>query len=358
MDTGKEFGFGRGPRRRLRAAPIPLEVFSTTNPWGAGHAWVKAEFIDPAPYGVVVRKTFRVFDPGTQADVDVVRTQVAIFGSYKENKYLSPQYVATLMAEKDPNLRKAWLQGSWDVAVGGAFSDLWKPKVHIVPRFKIPHNWRLDRTFDWGSTHPFWVGWWAETNGEEVTLIYPDGEKVRWCPPPKSYVLIHELYGTKQIGTNEGLKWSASKIAEEILKIEEKLRDEGWIADKVQPGPADNQIGNKTQSDEETIEKKMAAKKVKWTRSDKSKGSRTNGFQLMRDRLEAATENSGPAIYVMVHNRASIAIIPMLPRDEDNPDDVDTDSEDHPWDGWRYKLLAPVRRAAKSLSVSYARATR
>lgn len=335
---------------------IPLEVFSTTNPWGAGHAWVKAMFIDPAPYGVVVRKKFRVFDPGKQTDVDVERTQVAIFGSYRENKYLSAQYVATLMNEPDENLRKAWLQGSWDVAVGGAFSDLWKPTVHIKPRFKVPANWRLDRTFDWGSSHPFWVGWWAEANGEEVRLAHPDGTIEVFCPPAKSYVLVHELYGTKALGTNEGLRWSAGKIADKVVEIEKMLRDDGWIRGTVHPGPADNQISNKTQSDEETIEKKMASKKVKWTKSDKSKGSRINGVQLMRDRMEAAAENSGPAVYTMVHNRASIALIPNLPRDPDNPDDIDTDSEDHPWDGWRYKLLQSVRRAATKLSVGYAKA--
>jgi len=335
---------------------IPLEVFSTTNPWGAGHAWVKNEFIDPAPYGVLIRHTTRVFDPGLQKEVDTTRTRVAIFGSYKENKYLSAQYVATLTAEKDENLRKAWLEGSWDVAVGGMFSDLWRKDIHIVPRFKIPHNWRIDRTFDWGSTHPFWVGWWAESNGEEVVVVHADGTPARFCPWPKSYILLHELYGTKQIGTNEGLKWSAPKISDEIMRIEKELKSEGWINSKVQAGPADNQISNKTQSDEDTIEKKMARKGVKWTRSDKSKGSRINGAQLMRDRLEAAVENNGPAVYVMVHNRASIAIIPTLPRDTENPDDVDTDSEDHPWDGWRYKLLSPIKRAAKALSVGFARA--
>jgi hypothetical protein len=336
--------------------PIPLEVFSTTNPWGAGHAWVKAEFIDPAPYGVVVRKAVRVFDPGKQADVDVERTQVAIFGSYRENKYLSPQYVATLMAEKDENLRKAWLGGSWDVAVGGAFSDLWKPSVHVVPRFKVPANWRIDRSFDWGSTHPFWVGWWAEANGEEVRVTQPDGTQTVFCPAAKSYVLIHEKYGTEQIGTNVGLKWSAAKVAAKIVEIETELREQGWISTKAQPGPADNQIEGKTQSDEETIAKKMAAKGVKWTKSDKSKGSRMNGFELMRSRLEAAYENIEPGIYVMVHNRASIALIPNLPRDVDNPDDVDTDAEDHPWDGWRYKILSSARRLAKALKVGFARA--
>ncbi len=337
--------------------PIPLEVFSTTNPWGAGHAWVKNKFIDPAPYGQVIRQSMKVFDPGTQAEVEITRTQVAIFGSYKENRYLSPVYVATLESEKDENLRKAWLQGSWDVVAGGALSDLWKAEVHVKQRFKIPANWYIDRSFDWGSSHPFHVGWWAEANGEEVRITLPDGSVEVFCPPAKSIILFHEKYGTLQIGTNEGLRWSAAKIAEFIRDEEDRLRKEGWIVGKVNPGPADNQISNKTQSDEETIEKKMAAKpySIKWTKSDKSKGSRVNGLQLVRDRLEAALERTGPAIYAMVHCRASISIVPTLPRDPDNPDDVDTDAEDHPYDGWRYRVLAPVRRAAKSISVMFAR---
>jgi hypothetical protein len=85
--------------------------------------------------------------------------------------------------------------------VGGSFSDLWQTAVHVKPRFKVPPNWRVDRTFDWGSTHPFWVGWWAETNGEEVMIAHPDGTKERFCPPARSYILIHEKYGTDHIGT-------------------------------------------------------------------------------------------------------------------------------------------------------------
>ncbi len=336
--------------------PIPLEVFSTTNPWGAGHSWVKAKFIDPAPYGRIIRAKTKVFDPGTQEIVELERTQVAIFGSYKENKYLSPVYVATLQAEKDENLRKAWLQGSWDVVAGGAVSDVWDARVHVKPRFKIPHSWYLDRSFDWGSSHPFWVGWWAESNGEEAEIHYPDGRIEYFSPPPKSLILFDEMYGTVALGTNEGVRWSAPKIAKEIKQREATLRDDGWIVGEVRPGPADNQISASTQSDVETIEKKMADLKVKWTKSDKSAGSRINGLQLLRDRLEAAKENSGPGIYVMVNCRASIGTVPTLPRDTDKPDDVDTDAEDHPYDGWRYRVLANAKRAAKKLTATFARA--
>ena len=138
---------------------IPLEVFSTTNPSGPGHNWVKRRFITCAENGQVVKREIEVFDPRTQQDVVVVKTQVAIFGSYRENIYLTADYIAELdrLTDSDPNLKQAWLYGSWDVTAGGALDDLWDSKLHILPRFKIPENWRVDRSFDWGSSHPFSV---------------------------------------------------------------------------------------------------------------------------------------------------------------------------------------------------------
>ncbi len=40
--------------------PIPLETFSTTNPFGIGHTWVKKRFIEPAPRGTIIRETQKV----------------------------------------------------------------------------------------------------------------------------------------------------------------------------------------------------------------------------------------------------------------------------------------------------------
>ncbi|UCE07578.1 MAG: terminase, partial [bacterium] len=58
---------------------IPLEVFSTTNPSGPGHNWVKRRFILPAPYGHIVTNEIEVYSPRMQTEVTVKKTQVAIF---------------------------------------------------------------------------------------------------------------------------------------------------------------------------------------------------------------------------------------------------------------------------------------
>lgn len=331
--------------------PIPLEVFSTTNPDGPGHNWVKDQFIDVAPRGTVVRKEVEVFNPQKQENDIVVKTQVAIFGSYRENKYLPPEYVAELESITDENLRKAWLYGDWEIVAGDAFGDLWKKDVHVLPRFVIPPGWSLDRSFDWGSSHPFSVGWWAEANGEEATIIV--GNEVRkFCPPPGTLVQLFEYYGTEKIGTNKGLKKPSGEVAERIKEIEVSLMVNGWIKSQPWPGPADNQIRDVRESDVDTIEKKMSAKGIRWEESDKSPGSRKNGMELFRERLKNATTAEGPAIYFMDNCRASISLIPKLPRDRIKIDDVDTTAEDHSWDMVRYRVLKGSNRVARKIKVS------
>lgn len=334
----------------LPLPPIPLEVFSTTNPNGPGHNWVKRRFINVAPRGTVVRTSVEIYNPQTEQNETVVRTQVAIFGSYRENKYLPPGYVAELESIKDPNLRKAWLYGDWDVTAGGALDDLWQSHLHVVPRFVVPSSWRIDRAFDWGSSHPFSVGWWAEANGEEAQIIVGD-EVYSFCPQPGSLIQIFEWYGATEVGTNKGLKLSAPDVAQGIIDREVSMMANGWISTQPWPGPADNQIRDVRESDVDTIEAKMSKKGVRWIESDKSPGSRRNGLQLVRDRLEAAVKNEGPGIYFMANCVASIETLPTLPRDKEKIDDVDTSAEDHCYDMVRYRVLKGSNRSASKFKI-------
>lgn len=333
--------------------PIPLEVFSTCNPYGAGHNWVKRRFIDPAPYGRVVRHRMEVTDPKTKGKVTVEKTQVAIFGSYVENIYLSPEYVATLESEKDINRRKAWLLGDWDIVAGGALDDVWSQDC-ILPRFKIPKGWRVDRSFDWGSSHPFAVCWWAEANGEEVEIVYPSGMIRKFAPKAGSLILLFEYYGTKELGTNKGLKMSARKVGENIRDIERALMMHGWIPSQPLAGPADNQIRNVNEKETDTIAKKMEDAGIKWTPSDKASGSRKMGLELMRTMLDNVKDgnNEEVGLYFMDCCRATLATLPTLPRDEKNLDDVDTTAEDHLYDAIRYRVLDRRVRYASSIELN------
>lgn len=334
---------------------IPLVVFATTNPYGPGHNWVKSDFIDVGKPGEVIRKVTNVFNPRTQQRENVTKTQVRIFGSYKENRYLAPEYVAELEGTKEPNKRRAWLWGDWDIVAGGALDDLWDASVHVLPRFKIPKNLYIDRSFDWGSSQPFSVGWWAQTKGEEIEL--PDGRI--FCPPSGSLIRFHEWYGTVKIGRNEGLKMSATNVALGILEREALLVSDGYINRKPSPGPADNAIRNVVEKDSDSIETLMSKQKVTWIASDKKPGSRKNGLQILRDMLENSLkyargeEGVGACIFFMDHCRATLSTLPVLPRDIDDPDDVNTEAEDHCYDDVRYKVLDAGLRCASSIPLKF-----
>jgi hypothetical protein len=344
---------------------MPLEVFSTTNPHGIGHNWVKKYFqIGKAPPGTIIKETVRVFNPRTRKEEDITRTRCRIFSSYKENVHLDPNYIVTLSKIRDPNRLRAWLEGCWDITAGGALDDLWADAVHILPRFRVPQNWKVDRALDWGSSHPCAVGWWAEANGEECrmpeSVRFPRG---LWTPPKGTLINIAELYLSKPdadgsiTGTNEGRRLGPKVVAKKILEVDKALRAGGWYAGQILSGPADNQIGNVQDSETDTIEKRMADTGVRWTSSDKGAGSRVMGLELIRERMGASLDFAGdweirePGIYWTDNCRASIETLPFLPRDEENEDDVDTDAEDHAYDQCRYRVLKSGWRPANSDSL-------
>lgn len=337
------------PNKDAPLPPIPLVIFSTANPYGPGHNWVKRRFIDPAPPGIPVRTETEVFNPRTQKKEVVTKYSVRIFGSYRENIYLDPKYVADLENIREPNKRKAWLEGDWSVTAGGAFDDLWEPTIHIVPRFKVPDSWKLNRAMDWGTSKPFSVGFWAQANGEEALL--PDGSI--FCPKPGALIRFGEYYGCNPNEDNVGLNLTPTAVAKAIKEIEETFRCQGWIARPVRPGPADNSIYNDDRKDVDSVAQAMSRQGVEWERSNKNPGSRHQGLQLLRDRLEWSLTNSGPGIYFMEHCKYAIQQLPVLPRDPDDMDDVDSDAEDHLYDEVRYRVLDGAATAASNLTIKF-----
>ncbi len=340
---------------------MPLLTFSTTNPHGPGHNWVKKKFIDRAPPGVPAISRTLVFNPRTQQEEYITTSQVHIFGSYKENRKLNPKYVVELNAITDPNKRRAWLGGDWSITSGGALDDLWNPAYHVLPRFIIPKGWDLVRSFDWGSTHPFSVGFWAIANGEEVIL--PGGK--RFCPPAGSIIRFGEIYGCQTLvdhlgktvpayGANKGLKISAREVARRIVEAEEEFIEDGWIHGPVAPGPADKQIFSINEAETNTLAAKMELEGISWHAAQMGAGSRKSGLELMRIALEAAVQGEGAGMFVMSNCEAFIETVPGIPRNEDDPDDVDTTSEDHIYDEARYMLLDHKPSFAGSISVDLA----
>lgn len=311
---------------------MPRKYRATANPYGVGHGWVKEYFIDPAPPGIVVEN-----ERGLQ--------RVRIKGFFFENTALmkaDPDYVAKLQSIADPNKRKAWLGADWNIVSGGIFDGVWREEVHILRPFEVPKTWRIDRAFDWGSSRPFSVGWWATADGTEIQVgIDPDGEPVKRAFYRGSLIRVAEWYGWN--GTpNVGCRMLAAEIARGIKEKEAAM---GWEG-RVLNGPADSAIFE-TQNGV-CIADDMARVGINWVRADKGPGSRRNGWERVRNWLAAGLEHpmENPGLFVFDTCRHFIRTVPGLPRDEKDPDDVDTDAEDHVGDETRYRITMPARTAS------------
>lgn len=305
---------------------IPRRIRSATNPFGQGHNLVKRYFIDPVTPGEVNRSV-----KGWE--------RVAIRSMLWENRHLidnDPDYVQNLLAITDPNKRAAWLLGSWDITSGGMFDDLWDRRVHVIKPFPIPSSWRIDRGLDWGSSHPFAVLWFAESDGTDVTLS--DGS-TRSTVRGDLFV-IQELYGWTG-EENVGNNWTSTRVADEVKAYD--VRFEG----RVRPGPADTSIWEVDDGD--SIGDRMQSRGVKWERANKGPGTRVSGWELIRDRLEAAAARprENPGLFVFENCTQTLRTFPVLSRDEKNPDDVDTETEDHIADVLRYRVLAKTHRSKR-----------
>jgi len=311
---------------------VPRIVRSTTNPHGRGHNAVKRRFITPASRGSVI--------------VDELSPlgRVAIHGSIEENLALlnaDPDYIRQLEATEDPNRRAAWRWGSWDISSGGMFDDLWDAGSHVVPAFDVPRGWRLDRCHDWGSARPSATLWFAESDGvpfAETTGGKKTGREL-WFP--RGHLIVADELYTWTGKENEGKRWTPTKIGQAIVQRE---RERGWTG-RVRPGPADASIFT-AEPGEKSIAQKLEAAGAVFVPSFKGPGSRVNGWQLVRDLLSATLGDDvtrrmeEPGLSFMDRCRQTLRTLPSAPRDETDPDDVDTEAEDHIADVVRYKALA------------------
>ena len=311
----------------------PRHTYSTCNPFGVGHNWVKGMFIDTVPR----MQPHRIENIHPLTGEKMIRTRCAIHGTIWENKYLlenDPQYLANLLAITDFNKRRAWLGGSWDITAGGMFDDLWHVDTHVLPRFDVPLDWFIYRGFDWGSAKPFSVGWYT---------ICPENGSLRVGDRNMRVIKgdvfrIREWYGCKKGEENVGLGLTNTQIAAGIKEREANY----FPRHTVRRGPADSAIWGDLagKGKDETIAKDMAKtpNRITFIKSKKGAGSRVNGWQRMREMLAEARKEAHemPAFYSSVDCPEFQRCFPVLPRSEANPDDVNSDAEDHNGDEARY----------------------
>jgi hypothetical protein len=337
-------------RVRLGGLKIPRwlkgmfpRVLTGANPGGIGHNWVKAMFVDFAPEGDAVLAPRK--DGGMRRQF--IRAVLEDNPTMTEN---DPAYEDRLEGLGDPALVRAMRLGDWDIVSGGFFDDLWRRDRHVLTPFPIPHSWRIDRSFDWGSAKPFSVGWWAESDGTRVEVA----PGVFRTFPRGSLIRIAEWYGCHDDTPDTGLRLPSSEVAKGIKDREKQLTVRGprgeTLPARILPGPADSAIYDVDDEASQSVATTMAKHGVTWLEADKRPGSRKNGWERLRELLKAAAAATPeePGLWVFSTCTQFIRCVPVLPRDEKQPDDINTKAEDHIGDETRYRVLALSRVARRT----------
>ncbi len=317
---------------------FPKRTYYTCNPGGASHGYIKRLFIDK-----------KYEDGENPEDYCFIQANV------RDNKALmkaQPEYIRQLET-LPPKLRKAWLDGDWDIFEGQFFEDFREVPdkklceeagitpddalrqrrfTHVIEPFDINsgecRGWNIMRSYDFGYNKPFSLGYWA---------IDYDGVLYR----------IMEMYG----GTatpNEGVKWNPH---EQFTKIRELENEHPWLKGrKIVDSIADPSIFDKSRG--ESTAEVAEHYGIYFSPGD---NHRISGWMQVHYRFQF-DENGYPRMYVFNNCEAFIRTIPLMMFSETIPEDLDTKLEDHVADEVRYMCMSrpimPIREKAKRIIIS------
>ena len=300
-----------------------LAIRSTSNPGGPGHGWVKQMFIDPAkpntPFPATDLETGKVlvYPPNHERAGQPLFYRRFIPALLKDNPYLikDTSYEASLLSLPETQ-RRQLLEGDWDIAEGAAFTEF-RRSVHVCDPFDIPPHWTRFRACDWGYDQPYCVLWFA-VDSDNKLYVY------------------RELYGRKKV---------SSDLAKAILAAEE--------GENLQYGVLDSHCWDKRDGNA-TVEENMRVHGCFWRpAANRAKDSRVPTKQEIHRRLQviedfdpATGEKIEKANVVIFSNCVNLVrTLPSIPIDKNNPEDVNTDSEDHAYDAFRYGCASrPLHR--------------
>lgn len=291
---------------------IPLRVRSTTNPGGIGHIWVKDRFVDIAPPGTTY------IDPKTGLSRAFVPAKITDNPALMQN---DPSYVRRLEA-LPPVERMRLLEGDWAVFSGQIFQEL-SQRVHGCHPFEIPPEWPRYMAFDWGFARP-WAALYMAIDFENTIYIY------------------REIYGAKPDTVNTGVRQTNDEICDVIRNTEAREKIAMRVADPACWSPTMKQnkiIGPSFTED-------ASKHGLHFLKAD---NDRLRGKQQVHLRLQLETETDPrtgeitkeyPRMVVLNTLTNWWRTMSELRENAKNPEDVDTDQEDHLYDVTRYLCMS------------------
>ncbi len=307
--TPYPWNYMRSRLRTTKASGLPLYMRATSNPGGPGHQWVKKTFIDPQ----TPNKSFWATDPDTgeiicwpkghtKEDEPLFKRRF-IPANLFDNPYLAEDgmYEANLLSLPE-HQRRQLLEGDWDINEGAAFPEF-NRKIHVVEPFDIPNNWPRFRACDYGYSSYTGVVW---------IVVAPD----------EQLIVYREMYVNKVLATD---------LADMILEAESE--------EKIRYGVLDSSLWHKRGDTGPSLAEQMIVRGCRWRPADRSKGSRVSGKNEIHRRLQVDEFTEQPRMVIFNSCKNLISQLPAIPLDKNNPEDVDTKSEDHLYDALRYGVM-------------------
>lgn len=312
------------------AGGVPVQMVLTGNPGGVGQLWIKARYIDPAPMGMKVLE--RKLPNGKTVRYIYIPSRL------QNNRKLldaDPEYINRLYLVGNPELVKAWLDGDFN-AIQGAFFPEFSMANHVIKYFEIPREWARICAGDWGSAKPFAFGWFA---------IAQDHDHI----PNGALVQYREWYGIRKnsLGEfipNEGIKLTAEEVGKGIIQREtskssgreefvRRVLDPSAFAEDGGPSIAERMNAGFVRADNKRVAKKGAMGGWDQVRA------RLKG-EILSNYGDGELEYGKPMLYFMDNCTHSIRTLPVMQHSDNNPEDMDTEGEDHAPDMIRYGCMS------------------
>lgn len=302
-------------RNRLRWPGIAdVRFLGATNPGGVGHAWVKKLWLD------------RIYDENEQEREQFyyVRALVA------DNPYTDKNYSKQL--ESLPiDKRRAYLEGDWDIFKGQFFTE-WRREIHTCTPFEVPLDWKRIVSIDYGYTAPASMGWYA---------IDPSGFHYRY----------REVYVTEHTGSMLGAKFVEHTNPNE--RIDHIVADPSFWAKK---GESDNAL-SAAEKFEAKVNEILKPVERRCPPMIRANNDRVQGWLQVHEMLKPIEVEGQLTSKFKVFTTCPdfIRTVPGLVHDTNNPEDVDSDGEDHAGDDFRYYVMdrpkPSVTAAEKELAI-------
>ena len=281
-------------------------MYYTCNPGNVGHAWVKRLFID------------RLY-----AENENPNDYLFIPARIYDNKVLleaDPNYIRQLEALPE-ELRRAHLDGDWDVHAGQYFREFSRDR-HVIEPFEIPSWWRRFRSMDWGYNDPCCVLWHA-VDGENRVYTY------------------RELYVRET---------RAGEVASMVLELSRGESISYTVASPDMWQKRGAVLSGAGGFEGETLAELFTSSGLSLTPAD---NSRVPGWNRVRDFLAVAPDGR-PNWLCFSDCRNLIRQLPALQFDQHNREDA-ADGDDHAPEALRYALMSrphagkqPIIRKAKA----------